>query len=282
MKLLRFGPKGRERPGFLDGAGRVRDISRITSDISGHILDPELLDRLARQRAEIFPVVEEPGRIGACIGRVGKIVAVGLNYADHAAESGMAAPAEPILFMKATTSLVGPDDTVPIPSESSKLDWEVELGVVIGRQARNVAEANALDHVAGYCIVNDVSERAWQLEGTGQWVKGKSGDAFCPVGPWLVTKDEIPDPQNLAMKLEVNGHVRQNGSTRTMIFGVAYLVSYISRFMTLEPGDLIATGTPPGVGMGHKPPVYLAVGDVMRLEIEGLGTQFQRVVALDS
>ena len=281
MKLLRFGPKGREHPGLLDGAGRVRDISRVTSDISGHILDPELLDRLARQKAEIFPVVEEPGRIGACIGGIGKVIAVGLNYADHAAESGMAAPAEPILFMKATSSVVGPNDRVPIPAGSSKLDWEVELGVVIGRRARNVAEADALDHVSGYCIVNDVSERAWQIEGTGQWVKGKSGDAFCPLGPWLVTKDEIPDPQDLAMKLEVNGRVRQNGSTRTMIFGVSYLVSYISRFMTLEPGDLIATGTPPGVGMGQKPPSYLAAGDVMRLEIAGLGTQSQRVVALD-
>ncbi|SLN72153.1 fumarylacetoacetate hydrolase family protein [Oceanibacterium hippocampi] len=279
MKLLRFGPAGRERPGLVDGSGRVRDISRVTPDLSGEILDSELLARLYHQDPAAFPIVDNPGRIGPCVGGIGKIVAVGLNYADHAAESGMAAPTEPILFMKSTSSLIGPNDPVPMPTGSSKLDWEIELGVVIGRRARNVGEADALDHVSGYCIVNDVSERAWQLDRLGQWVKGKSADGFCPIGPWLVTKDEIPDPQNLAMTLDVDGRRRQSGNTRTMVFGVAFLVSYISRFMTLEPGDLIATGTPPGVGMGQKPPVYLAPGNIMRLEIAGLGSQSQQVVS---
>lgn len=279
MKLMRFGAKGRETPGMVDGNGRVRDLSRIADDISGELLDPAVLARLSRLDPEMLPLVENPGRTGPCLADIGKIVAVGLNYSDHAAEAGMALPAEPILFMKATSSVVGPNDDVRMPVGAAKLDWEVELGIVIGRRARNVSEDDALDHVAGYCIVNDVSERAWQLERLGQWVKGKSADDFCPLGPWLVTKEEIPDPQNLAMFLDVNGHRFQDGSTRTMIYGASFLVSYVSRFMTLEPGDLIATGTPAGVGLGQKPPTYLEAGDVMRLGISGLGEQSQRIVA---
>ncbi|MFA5538786.1 MAG: fumarylacetoacetate hydrolase family protein, partial [Gemmobacter sp.] len=261
MKLVRLGAPGAEIPALLDAEGRYRDLSAHVADIDGAALAD--LARLAALDPADLPLVEGTPRIGPCVGRVGKFVCVGLNYADHAAESGMAVPAEPILFMKATSAICGPNDDVLIPRESEKADWEVELGVVIGREARYVDEADALDHVAGYCVVNDVSERAFQAERGGQWTKGKSADTFGPIGPWLVTRDEVPDPQDLSLWLEVDGRRYQDGSTRTMVFGVAHLVSYISRFMSLQPGDVIATGTPPGVGMGQKPPVWLREGQVM-------------------
>jgi ureidoglycolate lyase len=280
MKLLRFGPAGRERPGLLDATGRLRDLSGVIPDLAGDALLPGSLDRLRGLDAATLPAVDGQPRLGPCVGRVGKFICIGLNYADHARESGAAVPKEPIVFMKATSAIIGPDDDVVIPRGSAKTDWEVELGVVIGMPAKYVSEADALSHVAGYCVVNDLSERAFQLEGTGQWVKGKSADTFGPIGPWLVTRDEVPDPQNLSMFLEVDGHRYQNGSTSTMIFGVAYLVSFLSRFMSLQPGDIITTGTPPGVGMGQKPsPIYLRPGQAMRLGIAGLGEQHQRVVA---
>ena len=279
MKLLRFGPIGQEKPGLLDGQDTLRDLSGVVADIAGEVLGDAGLARLAALDTSTLPSVEGNPRIGACVGEVGKMICVGLNYADHAKETGKEPPAEPILFMKATTALCGPNDDIEIPRGSLKTDWEVELGVVIGKRAKYVAEADALGHVAGYCVVNDVSERAFQSERGGQWTKGKSHDTFGPIGPWLVTRDEVADPQAIGLWLEVDGVSRQNGSTRTMIFGVTHLVSYISQFMTLEPGDIIATGTPPGVGMGQKPPVFLKVGQTMRLGIEGLGIQTQRTVA---
>ena len=278
MKLLRFGSRGQERPGMLDSKGAVRDLSGVVGDIGGAALLPDGLERLRKIRAEELPLVVGNPRIGPCVGSVGKFICIGLNYSDHAAESGMAVPAEPVVFMKATSSIMGPNDEVMIPRGSEKTDWEVELGVVIGKETRYVAEEDALSHVAGYCVVNDLSERTFQLEGTGQWVKGKSADTFGPIGPWLVTADEVPDPQALDLWLEVDGHRYQNGSTGTMVFGVAYLVSYLSRFMSMQPGDVISTGTPPGVGLGQKPPVYLRAGNVVRLGIGGLGEQRQMVV----
>jgi len=281
MKLLRHGAKGREKPGLLDAQGQVRDLSGVLADISAQTLSPAGLTRLKGLRVDDLPVVPA-GRFGVPWAGMGKFIAIGLNYADHAAESGMPIPKEPVVFMKTTTCAVGCNDAVVLPKGSVKSDWEVELGVVIGSRARYVEEADALRHVAGYCVVNDVSEREYQLERGGTWDKGKGCDTFGPVGPWLVTADEVPDPQNLSMWLEVNGHRFQNGSTKTMIFGVAAIVSYLSRFMTLEPGDLITTGTPPGVGMGVKPnPVFLKPGDVMKLAIEGLGEQQQAVHAWD-
>ena len=280
MKLLRFGPKGREKPGMLDQAGTIRDLSGQIDDLAGGNLSDQVLGRLASLDASSLPSVPAGTRLGPCVGKVGKFICIGLNYSDHAAETGSPVPPEPIMFMKAISAICGPDDDVEIPRTSKKTDWEVELGVVIGKAAKYVDEENALDHVAGYCIVNDVSERAFQIERHGQWTKGKSHDTFGPLGPWLVTRDEVPDPQNLAMGLEVDGKTMQDGSTKTMIYGVAHLVSYCSQFMSLQPGDVISTGTPPGVGMGIKPePVFLKAGDVMEVAIEGLGKQRQPVVA---
>lgn len=279
MKLLRYGNKGFERPGMLDEAGKLRDLSAVVPDIAGEALSPDSLKKLLQLDASTLPVVDGPYRVGPCVGAVGKFICIGLNYSDHAAESGMAVPKEPVVFMKATSSIIGPDDDVMIPRGSLKTDWEVELGVVIGKEARYVEEADALSYVAGYCVVNDLSERAFQLEGTGQWVKGKSADTFGPIGPWLVTTDEIPDPQSLRLWLEVDGHKFQDGTTATMVFGVAHLVSYLSRYMSLHPGDIISTGTPPGVGLGQKPPIYLKAGSEMRLGIDGLGEQTQNVIA---
>ena len=280
MKLLRFGPEGREKPGLLDSNGVLRDLSGVVDDIAGDALGKAGLDRLRALDPDTLPRVEGSPRIGACVARVGKMVCIGLNYADHAAESGMAIPAEPVVFNKWTSAIVGPNDDVVIPRDSTKTDWEVELGVVIGTRCKDVDAAHALDYVAGYCVVNDVSEREWQLERGGQWDKGKGFDTFGPIGPWLVTRDEVPDPQQLGLWLEVDGHRYQNGNTRTMIFTVAELVAYLSRCMTLLPGDIISTGTPPGVGLGIKPePVYLKAGQTMRLGIDGLGEQRQRTVA---
>jgi 2-keto-4-pentenoate hydratase/2-oxohepta-3-ene-1,7-dioic acid hydratase in catechol pathway len=279
MKLLRFGAPGQEKPGILDADGRIRDLSGVIPDVAGEALRPTSLQRLHALDVKQLPVVDGEPRLGPCVGRVGKFICIGLNYADHAAESGAAVPREPVVFMKATSSIIGPNDDVVIPRGSEKTDWEVELGVIIGSPTKYVAETDALAHVAGYCVVNDLSERAFQLEGTGQWVKGKSADTFGPIGPWLVTTDEVPDPQALHLWLEVNRHRYQDGSTSTMVFGVAHLVSFLSRFMSLQPGDVITTGTPPGVGMGQKPQRYLRAGDQMALGIEGLGRQHQRVVA---
>jgi len=278
MKLVRYGAAGSEKPGLLDLTGALRDLSGVVDDIAGKTLLPDSLAKLRAIDPNSLPRVPGTPRLGACVGGVGKFICIGLNYSDHAAESNMAVPKEPVIFMKATSCIVGPNDNIEIPRGSEKTDWEVELGFVIGKPAKYVSEADALSHVAGYCVVNDVSERAFQLEGTGQWVKGKSADTFGPVGPWLVTSDEIKDPQNLSMWLEVDGTRRQNGSTKTMVFGVAHLVSYLSKFMSLQPGDLVTTGTPPGVGHGHKPPVYLRAGNEVRLGVEGLGEQRQRVV----
>jgi len=282
MKLLRVGPKGQEKPAMLDAQGRARDLSAHLSDITAATLEAAALNKLRDLDPASLPLLPEGQRIGLPWSGCGKFICVGLNYADHAAESGMPIPAEPVLFTKHTSTMIGCNDPVVLPQGSVKTDWEVELGVVIGRKARYVAEAEALAHVAGYCVVNDVSEREYQLERGGTWDKGKGCDTFGPVGPWLVTADEVADPQALAMWLEVNGRRFQNGSTKTMVFGVAQLVSYISRFMTLYPGDLITTGTPPGVGMGVKPePIYLRAGDRMRLGIAGLGEQQQQVHAWD-
>ncbi|WP_116654495.1 fumarylacetoacetate hydrolase family protein [Pelagibacterium sediminicola] len=279
MKLMRVGARGAEKPAILDADGTIRDLSGIVSDIAGDTLSSDGLARIRAADLSALPALDADQRIGACVGQVGKFICIGLNYADHAAETGASIPKEPILFMKATSAISGPNDDVIIPKNSKKTDWEVELGVVIGKEARYVDEADALDHVAGYCLVNDLSEREFQTERSGQWVKGKSADTFGPIGPWLVTRDEIADPQNLGMWLEVDGHRYQNGSTRTMIFGVAHVVSYISQFMSLQPGDIISTGTPPGVGMGIKPePIFLKAGQTMRLGIEGLGEQTQRTV----
>lgn len=278
MKLLRLGALGAEKPALLADDGTLRDLSGIVADIAGNALSDEALNRIRDLDPEGLPVVSAD-RIGACVGNVGNFICVGLNYADHAKETGKEPPPEPILFMKATTAVVGPNDDVEIPRTSVKTDWEVELGVVIGKRAKYVSEADALSHVAGYCVVNDVSERAFQSERGGQWTKGKSHDTFGPIGPWLVTRDEVADPQKLALWLDVDGQRRQTGNTSTMIFGVAHLVSYISQFITLMPGDVIATGTPPGVGMGIKPtPVFLSVGQVMTLGIEGLGEQCQTTI----
>ena len=282
MKLLRYGPRGQERPALIDDAGRLRDLTGVIADITPETLTPRGLDALRALDTAYLPLVGEPGRIAPPWTGIGKFVCVGLNYADHAAEAGLAVPKEPVLFMKATSAVIGANDPVVLPQGAVKGDWEVELGVVIGQRARYVSEAEALQHVAGYCVVNDVSEREFQIERGGQWDKGKGCDTFGPVGPWLVTADEVSDPQTLALWLDLNGERRQSGSTRTMVFGVAQLVSYISRFMTLYPGDLISTGTPPGVGMGCKPqPRYLRPGDEMRLGIAGLGEQRQRVHAWD-
>jgi len=277
MKLARLGPVGTEKPAVIDETGNYRDLSTIIPDITGKTLeDLSWAEGLDINSLPIFP---ENTRIGPCVGEIGKLICVGLNYSDHAAETGNPIPKEPILFGKATSSIIGPNDNVVIPRGSTKTDWEVELGVVISREAKYVSEENALEHVAGYCVVNDVSEREFQIEMGGQWIKGKSCDTFAPIGPWMVTRDEIPDPQNLKMWLKVDDLRRQDGSTKTMIFGVSTLVSYISRFMSLQPGDIIPTGTPPGVGLGLKPPVFLKPGQTMKLGIEGLGTQTQKVVA---
>ena len=281
MKLLRYGAPGQERPGLLDEQGQLRDLSAHLGDIDGAALAPETLARLRRLPVESLPRVEGSQRLGPCVGRVGKLVCSGLNYADHAAESNMPLPTEPLLFMKATTAICGAFDEVLRPPGARKLDWEVELALVIGRRACRVSEAEALAHVAGYCVINDVSERSYQLERGGQWMKGKSCDRFAPLGPWLVTADEVGDPGQLDLWLDVDEVRRQSGNTRTMVFPVPVLVSYISQFMTLEPGDVIATGTPPGVGMGIKPePVFLRDGQVMRAGIRGLGEQRQRVVSI--
>jgi 2-keto-4-pentenoate hydratase/2-oxohepta-3-ene-1,7-dioic acid hydratase in catechol pathway len=280
MKLLRYGARGAEKPGLLDAQGRIRDLSQHVPDIAGAVLLPDSIARLRAIDPATLPLVEGSVRYGACVGSIGKFVCVGLNYSDHAKETGAEPPKEPILFMKATSAVCGPNDNVMIPKNSVKTDWEVELGVIIGREARYVDEKSALDHVAGYCVVNDVSERAFQSERGGQWVKGKSADTFGPIGPWLVTRDEVPDPQNLSLWLDIDGKRYQNGTTRTMIFGVAHLVHYISQFMSLQPGDVISTGTPPGVGLGQKPnPIYLKPGQVMHLGVEGLGEQRQQVIA---
>jgi 2-keto-4-pentenoate hydratase/2-oxohepta-3-ene-1,7-dioic acid hydratase in catechol pathway len=278
LKLLRFGEPGKERPGTLDGNGTIRDLSGVVADIGGNALLPESIAKLRALDVNALPAVKGSPRLGPCVTGVGKFICVGLNYSDHAAESNMPVPAEPIIFMKATSSITGPNDNVQLPRGSQKSDWEVELGVVIGKPVKYATEADAMSHVAGFCVVNDLSERAYQLEGTGQWVKGKSADTFGPIGPWLVTPDEIENCQDLDLWLEVDGHRYQNGSTSTMVFGVTFLVSYLSRFMSLQPGDIISTGTPPGVGHGKKPPVYLRAGNVMRLGVEGLGEQQQKVV----
>jgi len=282
MKLLRVGPKGSEKPAIIAKDGTIRDLSGVVPDIAGAVLLPEGLARIAATDIEQLPELDASERIGPCVGKVGKFICIGLNYADHAAETGAKIPEEPIIFMKATSAIIGPNDDVIIPKNSTKPDWEVELAIVIGKEARYVEEADALDHVAGYCVCNDVSERNFQTERGGTWDKGKGADTFGPIGPWMVTRDEVPDPQNLKMWLEVDGHRYQNGSTRTMIFGVANVVSYVSQFMSLQPGDIITTGTPPGVGMGIKPePIWLKPGNVMRLGIEGLGEQRQNVKAYE-
>ena len=281
MKLLRYGPAGEEKPGLLDQDGTIRDLSNEIDDVAGAALDDQVLQRLARIDPSSLPAVEGNPRLGPCVGGVGKFVAIGLNYYDHARETGMEPPPEPIVFTKHTSCIVGPNDDVVLPRGSVKGDWEVELAFVIGRHTKYITEAQALDHIAGYCVVNDVSEREFQIERAGQWVKGKSCDTFGPTGPWLVTRDEVPDPQALTLWLDVNGERQQDGSTATMIFSVAHIVSYLSQFMSLQPGDLVCTGTPPGVGMGQKPQRFLKAGDVMRLGIEGLGEQEQKVRADD-
>jgi 2,4-diketo-3-deoxy-L-fuconate hydrolase len=282
VKLLRYGPPGQEKPGLLDDQGRVRDLSGLVPDVAGAALLPDSLARLRGVDPATLPLVsgvaQQDLRLGPCVGQVGKFICIGLNYSDHAAESGMAVPPEPVVFNKWTSAIVGPDDDVEIPRGSVKTDWEVELGVVIGKPGRYIDEADALSHVAGYCVINDVSEREYQLDRSGTWDKGKGCDTFGPTGPWLVTADEVPNPQNLKMWLEVDGKRYQDGSTATMVYGVAFLISYLSRFMSLQSGDIISTGTPPGVGLGQKPPVYLRAGQTMRLGIEGLGTQTQKVV----
>ncbi|MEL6435547.1 MAG: fumarylacetoacetate hydrolase family protein [Pseudomonadota bacterium] len=279
MKLVRYGVAGKEKPGILDANGDIRDLSEHVDDIAGDVLTREGLAKLAALDVYSLPLAGGRPRMGPCVGDVGKFICIGLNYADHAAESGAEVPPEPVVFFKATSAICGPNDDVHIPRGSVATDWEVELGVVIGKTAKYVDEANALDHVAGYCVINDVSERDFQLQRSGQWVKGKSADTFGPTGPWMVTADEVSDPQNLNMQLSVNGHMYQNGSTSTMVYGVAHVVSYLSQFMSLQPGDIISTGTPPGVGMGQNPKVYLKPGDVIALSVEGLGSQQQNVVA---
>ena len=278
MKLLRYGPKGAEKPGLLDANNQMRDLSSIIPDLTGDTVDPGTMARLSALDTDTLPPVEGTPRIGPCIGNVGKFVCIGLNYSDHAKETGSPIPSEPIVFMKATSSINGPDDDIELIRDSVKTDWEVELGFVIGRETKYVTEAQALDHVAGYCIVTDVSEREWQIERQGNWSKGKSGDTYGPIGPWLVTPDEVGDPQSLGLWLDVNGTRYQDGNTNTMIFPVSKIISYLSECMSLQPGDVIATGTPPGVGMGMKPQIFLRAGDTMRVGVEGLGVQAQRIV----
>jgi ureidoglycolate lyase len=282
MKLLRYGDKGQEKPGLLDAQGNIRDLSSHIPDVAGQALEAASLQALAALDPTTLPLVSGSPRIGPCVGHVGKFICIGLNYADHAAESNMAVPTEPVVFNKWTSAICGPNDDVQIPRGSSKTDWEVELGVVIGRAGRYIDESNAMDHVAGYCVINDVSEREWQLERGGTWDKGKGFDTFGPIGPWLVTRDEIADPHQLDLWLEVDGHRYQNGNTRTLVFQIPALIAYLSRCMSLQPGDIISTGTPPGVGLGVKPePVFLRAGQQMRLGIAGLGEQCQRTVQAD-
>ena len=280
MKLLRYGNPGQEKPGMLDQNGTIRDLSNIVEDITGEVLLPEGLEKLKNLDPGSLPTIEGSPRMGACVSGIGKFICIGLNYSDHAEETGASVPSEPIIFSKATSAVCGPDDDIIIPRNSVKTDWEVELGVVIGKPAKYVEETSALDHVAGYCVINDVSEREYQIERQGQWVKGKSCDSFGPTGPWLVTPDEAGDPQNLKLWLEVDGKRYQDGSTNTMVYSVAFLIHYLSQFFTLHPGDVISTGTPPGVGMGQKPdPVYLRPGQTIRLGVEGLGIQTQKTIA---
>ena len=278
MKLVRYGPPGQEQPGLVDTAGTVRDLSGHVGDLCGDSLHPRALRQMAALDPKNLPAVAGSPRFGPCVAATGKFIGIGLNYSDHAAEAGLKVPDEPIVFMKATSAISGPNDAIEVPRNSTKTDWEAELGVVIGNIARYVPENRAMDYVAGYCVVNDVSEREFQMEREGQWTKGKSADTFGPIGPWLVTCDEIPDPQDLDIWLEVNGHRYQNGNTRTMIYGVRFLVSYLSRFMSLQPGDIISTGTPPGVGLGLDPPNYLKPGDIVTLGVDGLGEQRQEVI----
>ena len=282
MKLLRYGPKGQEKPGLLDAQGKIRDLSGVVGDIDGATLSDASLAKLRALDPASLPVVEGNPRLGPAVGKIGKFICIGLNYADHAAESNLPVPTEPVVFNKWNSAISGPNDNVEIPRGSKKTDWEVELGVVIGKPAKYIDEANALDYVAGYCVINDVSEREWQIERGGTWDKGKGFDTFGPIGPWVVTRDEVADPQNLDLWLEVDGHRYQNGNTKTMVFGVAKLVSYLSTCMSLQPGDVISTGTPPGVGMGVKPnPIYLKPGQTIRLGIEGLGEQQQKTYAAE-
>ena len=279
MKLLRHGPAGSEKPGMLDAEGKIRDLSAHLKDVDSAALSDASVDKLRALDPASLPEVDAGTRLGACVAGVGKLVCVGLNYSDHAAESGLEVPPEPVLFFKATSSITGPDDAIEIPRGSESTDWEVELAIVIGKDGKYIEESNALDHIAGYCVLNDVSERDFQIKRSGQWVKGKSADTFGPMGPWMVTRDEIADPQKLDMFLDVNGKSMQRGSTSTMVYQVPFLVSYISQFMSLQAGDVISTGTPPGVGLGMNPPTYLKAGDVVTLGIEGLGEQRQDVVA---
>ena len=279
MKLLRYGSPGSEKPGMLDADGKIRSLEGVIDDLAGDVLSDASIKKLSAIDPTTLPEVDASTRIGPCVAGVGKIMCIGLNYSDHAAESGMEVPPEPVIFMKATSAISGPNDNVVIPRNSKKSDWEVELGVVIGKHAKYVSESEALNYIAGYCVVNDLSEREFQVERSGQWVKGKSCDTFAPLGPWLVTRDEVADPQNLNMWLELNGEKVQDGSTKTMVYGVAHLISYLSQFMSLHPGDVISTGTPPGVGLGMDPPHYLVPGETMRVGIEGLGEQNQTTVA---
>ena len=278
MKLLRHGDFGQEKPGIIDQDGKIRDLSKYISDINGNTISSDGLKKISAIDLSSLPIVPDNTRLGACVGSVGKFLCIGLNYSDHAAESGLPVPSEPILFSKATSAIVGPNDNVEIPRNSSETDWEVELGIIIGKKAKYIDENSAQDYIAGYCVINDVSERAFQIKREGQWTKGKSCDTFGPTGPYLVTKDEVSDVQNLTMFLDVNGKRMQDGSTNTMIFSVNHIVYYLSQFMSLHPGDIIATGTPPGVGMGMKPSLYLKSGDVMKLGIEGLGEQSQTCI----
>ena len=278
MKLLRFGNSGQEKPGIIDNDGNIRDLSGVVDDINGSTLSPDGLNKINQIDISSLPIVSDNPRIGPCVGSVGKFLCIGLNYSDHAAETGAEAPPEPILFQKATSAIIGPNDDVEIPKNSNATDWEVELGIIIGKKAKYIAEGTSQDYIAGYCVVNDVSERDFQAKRAGQWTKGKSCDTFGPIGPYLVTKDEVSDPQDLSMTLDVNGQRMQDGSTKTMIFSVNHIVHYLSQFMSLNPGDVIATGTPPGVGLGMKPPVFLKSGDTMKLSIQGLGEQNQKCI----
>ena len=278
MKLLRYGNSGEEKPGIIDIDGNIRDLSDVIDDINGSTISPDGLNKINQIDISSLPLVNDNPRIGPCVGSVGKFLCIGLNYSDHAAETGAEAPPEPILFQKATSAIIGPNDDVEIPKNSSATDWEVELGIIIGKKAKYIEEGSSQDYIAGYCVVNDVSERDFQAKRAGQWTKGKSCDTFGPIGPYLVTKDEVPDPQDLSMTLDVNGQRMQNGSTKTMIFSVNHIVHYLSQFMSLNPGDVIATGTPPGVGLGMKPPMFLKSGDTMKLSIQGLGEQNQKCI----
>ena len=278
MKLLRFGNSGQEKPGIIDNDGNIRSLSGVIDDINGSTVSPDGLNKINQIDISSLPIVSDNPRIGPCVGSVGKFLCIGLNYSDHAAETGAEAPPEPILFQKATSAIIGPNDDVEIPKNSNATDWEVELGIIIGKKAKYIAEGTSQDYIAGYCVVNDVSERDFQAKRAGQWTKGKSCDTFGPIGPYLVTKDEVPDPQDLSMTLDVNGQRMQDGSTKTMIFSVNHIVHYLSQFMSLNPGDVIATGTPPGVGLGMKPPMFLKSGDTMKLSIQGLGEQNQKCI----